>query len=678
MNRLIQIESVNPEEDHPMTENNVNFLPLEVIIHIMGFLQYPDRVVASQVCKIWYEASLHPKFINQEKVVIKKSPEAFSIFKNSSKSYFHLILIELEINHKLKGFWEKMLPSLKSLCFVNCDMYDKTFIEILLGCVNLESLVLDNCRELFMAGRLLESAADVRAVCTVLCQLKELNLNANRYLSDALLNRLMAVIPKLESISLEGCQMSYHAGLYKKYYPDRLTVDNSEYASETVLTFWNFFNFISKRVNVIKKVNLSRTLIDSNAISLLSELDQLELDELYVTSCEQLTNAAIHAVSQHQKHITVLDVSYCSRITDQSLLYICNDMAKLKKLAVRNCRAITDIGITQLKKLKHLEELDISQCEQVTNEGIKEGLCSEINLKVRKLYMEGLNTVTSPVIILMAKNLPELTHLNLSYCFNAVTDDSVQAIFQHQLKLRSLRLASCDSVTDAGLTGMGVSASADEADVAAVQETMSNVVISQPRPYISLRSKAEEEIIKDANRKKAVQKMCEAQLIHSSNIGHSLVRLKGLQDLDLRCCNKITDVSLKYSFRFLELQHLNLSQCQQITDVGLASVGENNPSIDTLNLSHCYNIADGGVVAITRGLRRLKYLDIKGCNQLTDASVSAIVNHCGQLRYLDISQCTKMSEKGVEMLNKLHLQTLYSGRDMSGASAPSAPPLPRF
>jgi hypothetical protein len=39
----------------------------------------------------------------------------------------------------------------------------------------------------------------------------------------------------------------------------------------------------------------------------------------------------------------------------------------------------------------------------------------------------------------------------------------------------------------------------------------------------------------------------------------------GLQELDLCGCNRITDVSLKYAFSFLELQHLNLSLCQQVS-----------------------------------------------------------------------------------------------------------------
>uniref|UniRef100_A0A1B6KZ31 F-box domain-containing protein n=1 Tax=Graphocephala atropunctata TaxID=36148 RepID=A0A1B6KZ31_9HEMI len=670
----------NETEDNTLNagcleESIASSLPLEVVIHLMEFLSYSDRTVASQVCQHWYEASLHPKFTNQEKVVLKKSAsEALPIFKNASKSYYHFMFIDLEINKRMKELCLKIAPDLKSLYLENCDVYDKTMVEVLCECTSLEVLVLENCRELFMPGCLLDSPEDAAVLCKTLQHLREINLNSNRYLSDAIFNRLISAMPNLDTISLEGCQISYHAGLVKKYYPDRLTENNADYASETVLTFWNFFKYIQRRAKYIKSINLSRTLVDSKCLCVMSESVELQLEELYLRSCEQVTNAAILSLAQHQKWLTALDLSYCSRITDQALLHICNNLSGLRRFAVRNCRAITDLGIVHLKTLTNLEELDISQCEQVTASGIQEGVCSKMNRRMRKLFMEGLNTMTSATVISLAENLPLLTHLNLSYCFNAVTDSSVQAIFQHQVRLRSLRLASCDSVTDAGLTGMGMGATIDNTVLDAVVDS---IVLAQPRPTISLRSRAEEEIVRDAYRKKAVQQMCEAQLTQGSSVGYSLARLKGLQELDLRCCNKITDVSLKYAFRFLELQHLNLSQCQQITHVGLRTIGENNPSIDTLNLGACYNVTDEGIVALTTSLHRLRYLDIKGCNQLTEASVNAIVENCRQLRYLDASCCNRMSDRIAELLHRLPLQTFYSRAEPRGSGPPPPPPLLR-
>lgn len=333
----------------------------------MGFLTYSDRVAASQVCLMWYEASLHPKFANQEKVVIKKVlSNSLSTFKNALKSYAHLMLIEIDVTEKMDEFWLRLAPDLKSLYFGNCDIFERTLVEILSTCFNLETLVLHDCRELFMPGRLLDNPEDVEILKKSLSKLKELSLSSNRYISDAIFNRLVSAMPHLETISLENCQMSFHAGLVKKFYPDRLVAEDPDYASETVLTFWNFFKVLTKNASQIKSINLCKTLVDSSALTMISQLEDLELSELHIAACEQLTNAAVLSLSQHQKTLTTLDLSYCSRITDQALLHICNNLTQLQKLAVRNCRAITDLGIVQLKNLTVLQELDISQCEQAT------------------------------------------------------------------------------------------------------------------------------------------------------------------------------------------------------------------------------------------------------------------------------------------------------------------------
>lgn len=48
---------------------------------------------------------------------------------------------------------------------------------------------------------------EVERLQNVLVNLKELYVSNNSYLSDALLNRLIAIAPNVQSISLEGCQV---------------------------------------------------------------------------------------------------------------------------------------------------------------------------------------------------------------------------------------------------------------------------------------------------------------------------------------------------------------------------------------------------------------------------------------------------------------------------------------
>lgn len=152
---------------------------------------------------------------------------------------------------------------------------------------------------------------------------------------------------------------------------------------------------------------------------------------------------------------------------------------------------------------------------------------------------------------------------------------------------------------------------------------------------ISLRSKAEQEIVRDANRKKVMLAIHELNLINGSeeNIdGVNIKNLKGLKVLNLKGCNKISDVSLKYGFKFLELRRLLLSNCQQVSLYGMETLVLNCPSIEELDLSDCYNINDKAIEVVTSKLKRLHALNISGCTQLTDHSLDSILVNCKVLQ----------------------------------------------
>lgn len=114
-------------------------------------------------------------------------------------------------------------------------------------------------------------------------------------------------------------------------------------------------------------------------------------------------------------------------------------------------------------------------------------------------------------------------------------------------------------------------------------EELHRVPMMNRHPFqISLRSRAEEDIVNDAKRKKTMLHMCEQPLNTEKPINcssYSIVRLKGLRHLNVASCNRISDVSLKYAFDFVELETLNLSKCQQISAIGIERVLVKCPSI---------------------------------------------------------------------------------------------------
>lgn len=220
----------------------------------------------------------------------------------------------------------------------------------------------------------------------------------------------------------------------------------------------------------------------------------------------------------------------------------------------------------------------------------------------------------------------------------------------------------------------------------AIREAMHSNNQNERHPFkISLRSKAEEEIVNDAKRKKVMIEMYEQNHSNADYSGYSINLAKGLTKLTLTACNKITDVSLKYSFELLELRELSLSKCQQISLIGVESLVKKCPSLEVLNLSECHNISDKTIETITIQLNRLTHLYLERCAQLSDHSLDYIAVNCRALKYLDVRSCRSMcSEPNLRLVNLTTLKHIAMSKpgpylvdvDTITMKRPRPPPMP--
>lgn len=563
-------------------------------------------------------------------------------FLQSFRQFRSISFTDVEFG-ECQNFWIKLGADIENLSLSFCDITERKLTLIIRQVKNLKSLKIENCRELFMSGRLFDDAMPPLVSVTTL------SLAQNRYLSDSLFNRIIKVIPNLESLDLSGCHISFHKGLYKKFYP----ASKEDEPSESVLTFHFLNKFIEREFEKIKELNFNSTLIDGNTLIMLSEVKNLKLDALHLRSCDQLTNDGIISLINVQTNLQHLDFTYSMRLTDQSLIKICEVLKNLKILKLRRCRALTDLGVKNLIDLPQLQILDISECESITSAGILEGIASKNNPNIRELYVSALN-ICENTIVKISENFLNLRVLDLSFCFNHLNDFGVQMIFKNLLLLRELNLDLCDKISDAGLTGLGMKDKINdhemdeeksENDDSVKKGSVSQVPIQNQminiqqvdngihRMKISLRTKAEEEIVKDAIRKKQMMEMCEQiNFEDQDSSNYSLSRLSGLLVFKIGRCNRISDVSLIYNLRLPELKEINLSKCQQISIVGIKALVENCPSLEVIDLSECHNINDKCIELITRKLHRLAKLNIQGCHQLTDFSLDYIALYCTRIK----------------------------------------------
>uniref|UniRef100_A0A8D8K2P0 Uncharacterized F-box/LRR-repeat protein C02F5.7 n=1 Tax=Culex pipiens TaxID=7175 RepID=A0A8D8K2P0_CULPI len=681
-------------------------LPMEILVEIFGYLNPGDRFQVGLTCKRWLEATQYQQFVNDlclafHKTHFSDSTSPVSGLLQSSRNFQNVVLSQVDFN-ETERFFSRFGENIYELSFKACDIREKTFTSILMSVPNLRTLRIEGCRELLMSGRLFESASDQAKLAETLQNVTTLSLACNRYLSDALFKRTVSLMPNLESIDLCGCHISFHKGLYRKFYPGR-----PDDASESVLTFYYISQFIERQADKLKSLNFSSTLIDGDALELLAGYENLQLETFNMNSCDQLTKPGISTLVQKQSSLQHLDFSRSVRFTDSCLVKICAHLPELKSLKIRRCRALTDLGIKQIVRLRKLQVLDISECESVTGQGIIQGIASSgPNPVLLELYVSALNLCESSVIKI-AENFPSLRLLDLSYCFHSVSDLCLQIIFKNLIWLRHLNLDYCDKISDSAMTGVGMLQKVQDFETS--KTTVPNTIEPaaqqdpdeiEPMPAvqlpvnppeelykISLRSRAEQEIVNDAMRKRAMMEICQQNEFKEDAVtsGLSIDRLKGLRVLRLSQCNKLSDISLMYAFKLKELRELSLAKCQQISIVGIKSLVRNCPSLEVVDLSECHNINDKSIELIAIHLKRLQTLSLDRCFQLSDFSLDYIAIHCKALRTLDVRGCRNMcAEPNLRLVSVPTLKTVhiskpgpYLGEAGYFVKKPPPPPMPK-
>lgn len=415
----------------------------------MRFLNQSDVLEVSLTCHRWLEASLDVQFMSRIQIQFDKlqlndihdvaSP--LNIFNDSFRYYSKIYLNHVDLDQTNSNFWQRFGDQLTEIVFDTCDLREKTFNAILKQLTNLETLKINNCRELFMSGRLFKNPYDREAICMACANVKNISLCNNRYLSDALFSRIVATMKNIQSLNLSGCHISFHNALYKKFYPEY-----QRDASESVLTFHYILQFIEFQAAHLKSLNFSDTLIDGNALTKLAQINGLHLEQLRLRSCDQLTNNGISTFVQFQSTLTELDLSLSVRLTDPSVIEICRTLSHLKVLKLRRCRALTDLSIKEIRLLKLLNCLDISECDAITSKSFIEGIVADANPNMFELHVSALN-ICEMAVIKITEMMKNLRLLDLSFCKNAVTNLAIQMIFKNLIKLRTLNLEFCDMVS---------------------------------------------------------------------------------------------------------------------------------------------------------------------------------------------------------------------------------------
>ncbi|XP_017329747.1 F-box/LRR-repeat protein 2 isoform X1 [Ictalurus punctatus] len=621
-------------------------LPHEVISHILTFLHPSDRKEASLVCRSWYEASQDHQF---QKNVTFRFPACASslgfIRGLACRPRCSLIISHVDDSNLSRQVLEEVRvhlgARLEGLSLPRSCMMESSLLKLLPCLTGLRKLDLNGLDSLFMSGAFLSHEEHRQQVRTVLKNLEELGLSDLRYLSDLTFNRLTGCTQRLRHLALAGCHIAFEFDPY-------LGCPVGP-GSSAMLSLRNLLRLLQDQSSTLCSLDLSRTSITPESLRSLARVPGLHLEELSLSGCKKLTDYSIEQLCRHQRGLYKLDLSGCTELTSRSVLAVAAELKQLRSLSLSHVWRMTEKGLADLMTLPALSSLDLAECIHVSGVELVKGLSSpRPRAQLEKLSLRNC-TYIRDICSLAQLLTSSLKELDLTSCV-VLKDSSVRAIASYLPGLQVLCLGSCKLITDWGLLGMEEPSDGKEHS----KHTQEDTEPSFTRTFGNMGFFQPPRMPFD-------EKPC---LVTDEDLGAfreqegaSLRAIKGLQELDLTGCSKLTDISITQVLRFPVLQRLSLAMLPEISDEGVASVALHCRCLTSLALSGCSRLTDEGLARALPHLHRLQHLQLAYCDGITDRSLSLIVQHCKRLRTLDISTCRDITVTKVDLLQS-HLPFL--------------------
>ncbi|XP_073911957.1 uncharacterized protein isoform X6 [Castor canadensis] len=455
----------------------------KMLTYILSFLPLSDQKEASLVSRAWYCAAQNALrevystqiiqtflwlYLTNVKYNIPVSSASLSAIKSLGLRGISCIgLTNLDgspASHQvLQSVAYHLGPHLQGLCLSGGSLSEASFVALILGCPALRTLDLSGCNSLFTSGMLLaqpETAQRVRQALSGLCELILADL---RDLTDHSFNQLSSCVPSLERLSLAYCHLTFERD------PTRGSA-GAQVSSPFQLSFRNLLQFVKEHAGRLRALDLSGTGLPPEALKALGQVAGLQLRELSLHSCRDLSTEAVATLCCQQPGLTSLDLSGCSDLTDGALLAVSRGLQHLRRLSLGKLQRLTDAGCTALGALQELQSLDMAECCLVSGRELAQALssghrappplttlrlayCSSLKLHPELEYQVSDAEDPSPksqgpsLLVLQA-----LQELDLTAC-SKLTDASLAKVLQFP-QLRQLSLSLLPALTDMGLVAV--------------------------------------------------------------------------------------------------------------------------------------------------------------------------------------------------------------------------------
>ena len=344
------------------------------------------------------------------------------------KRLFPVVILQTALqvdDYATEDFWIGYGEKITELQFQSGLLQKEEFVNVVKYTKNLEIVKIE-ANNMFKNWTINKFAYERRII---LQKCKHISLARNNVLTLDVFEYMMDTSPNITTIDLSNC-------LHLMNPPERNRFLNYVLA------------FLRDKCKQIKSLDFSHTITDDLFLDNLGRID-MKLKELHLTfmGSTKNSNFGIPVLIANQPTLEKFDLSASPSANDIIVRIIANNMTYMRILLLKKCHNLTDNGVRELVKLEYLEELEISECDCVTDVGIMDGVLSgKPKASLKNLNLSLLKVLTEPVLHRLSYFYENLNVLDLAGVSLAVTDESLQMIFRHMRFLRFLNVDSCCKV----------------------------------------------------------------------------------------------------------------------------------------------------------------------------------------------------------------------------------------
>ncbi len=313
-------------------------------------------------------------------------------------------------------------------------------------------------------------------------------------------------------------------------------------------------------------------------------------------------------------------------------------------------RGIRRVQVLSLRKslrelvngVPNLESLNLSGCYNLTDSALDTGINRDLpNLKTLNLSL--CKDVTDNSLGRIATHCKNLESLDLGGC-TKITNTGLLLISWGLKQIRRLNLRSCWQISDHGighLTGISNQPSTGAKQLLQLCLQDCQKITDESLKFI-------------ADGLQTIERLNLSFCLSVTDTGlKSLSRIPGLQELNLRSCDNVSDIGIGFlgNASPSNLSSLDLSFCDRVSDSSMAHIASGMTGLACLSLSAC-QITDGGLARVCRDLQQLQVLNIGQCNKITDQGIMNLSTNLKSLKSIDLYGCTKLTSSSIQALEK--------------------------